>query len=234
VLEVNNCTIVFPSESGGAVAAPSDFSLSVREREILGLTGPSGCGKTALGTALLGILERPGRVACGSAVYSFRDGGAADIFALPEQKLRKLRGRELGMVFQDPVAALNPSRKISAQFLDVLRTHDRALTRAQRLNAAREMLERMMFAEPDRVMDSYPFELSGGMCQRAVIALALMPRPRLLIADEPTTALDTKNQAQILRLLRELRDSLDMSIILISHDMDVVSAIADTVVRMES
>jgi ABC-type dipeptide/oligopeptide/nickel transport system ATPase component len=234
MLEVQNLTICFPDRYGkrAAIIAPDSFNLSLRRGEILGLAGRSGCGKTAFGSALMGLLEKPGYAASGAAIFTRADGASVDLLRLKETQFRRLRGKEIGMIFQDPIAALHPSKKIASQCIETLQAHDRSLTRVDCLKIARDALGRMMFADPKKILQSYSFQLSGGMCQRVAIAMALALRPRLLIADEPTTSLDVKNQAQVLRLIREARDATGMSVILISHDAAVASAAADRVVTM--
>ncbi|MDR1603267.1 MAG: ABC transporter ATP-binding protein [Gracilibacteraceae bacterium] len=231
LLDVQNMTICFPTERGN-IYAPKEFSLTLRSGEILGLAGDSGCGKSAFASALLGILERPGRAVSGAALFTGQDGSGVDLLRITEQEFQSLRGGEIGMIFQDPVASLHPSRRIRAQFRETLRARGLGAKGSDGRNRMREALQRMMFADPDKILRSYPFELSGGMCQRVAIAFSLALNPRLLIADEPTTALDVKNQAQVLRLLRDMRDQTGMSVILISHDIAVVSAAADRIMQM--
>jgi peptide/nickel transport system ATP-binding protein/oligopeptide transport system ATP-binding protein len=231
LLGVQNMSVCFPTDRGN-VYAPKEINLTLRSGEILGLMGDSGCGKSAFASALLGILERPGCIVGGTATFAYKDDSTVDLLTLTEMGFKPLRGGEIGMIFQDPVSSLHPSRKIRAQFTEMLRARKMAFSHKDCREIAKEMLQRMMFADPDEILASYPFELSGGMCQRVSIALSLALKPRLLIADEPTTALDVKNQAQVLRLIREMRDRTGMSVILISHDIAVVSAAADRVIHM--
>ena len=231
MLDVSDLTVIFPMPDGTTLTPLADFCLSIGVGEIVGLCGPSGCGKTVFATALLGILEPPGFIAGGRAVFMCRDGESVDLFTLNERQFRQVRGREIGMIFQDPVASLHPARKISAVFTETLRAHCARLSQSLCHEIAEEWLGKMRFAEPKKILASYPFELSGGMCQRVAIAMALALHPRLLIADEPTTALDVKNEDQILRLLLDARNESGMAILLISHDMDVVTSVSDRIVR---
>jgi ABC-type dipeptide/oligopeptide/nickel transport system ATPase component len=215
-----------------------DFSFSLEPGEILGLSGPSGCGKTVLCTALLGMLEAPGYVKSGSVLYcSPRESPAAeiDLLKLSEKEWRLLRGGEISLIFQNPVQALNPSRTAGAQFIEALRVRRpniRPPSRRQAEETALSLLADTGLPDPRRVMESYPFELSGGMCQRVLIAMVLARRPALLIADEPTTSLDKKNEAQILGLFRKIRDTGRTGVLLVSHDGDVIKT-ADRIIRME-
>lgn len=233
MLDVTGLTISFPSADSGAVMPVDDFNFSIKEGEIAGLTGASGCGKTTFATALLGILEPPGYISKGSAFFVCRSTDTIDLFSLNEKQFRLIRGREIGMIFQDPVASLHPARKIAAQFAEVLRSHNRELLRKECDELAAQWLGEMRFTDPKKILGAYPFELSGGMCQRVTVAMALALRPRLLIADEPATALDAENERQILRLIGEARDRYGTSVILISHDTALVSSVADRVVRMD-
>jgi peptide/nickel transport system ATP-binding protein len=217
LLTVSELTVRF-----GETTVLDRFGLGVEKSEIVGLSGASGSGKTVLAAAVMGMLEAPGHIANGRIIF---DGRV--INSLTERELRTIRGHEIGMIFQDPIGSFNPSRKISAQFRE-------ALGRESYNSQAEELLLRMRFAEPRKILNSYPFELSGGMCQRAAIAVAIAPRPKLLIADEPTTALDIKNQSQIMALLGEIREKFGVAILLISHDKPLLSEIADRVVEMPS
>jgi ABC-type dipeptide/oligopeptide/nickel transport system ATPase component len=234
MLTVTDLTISFPSAGGHALTPIRDFCLSVGAGEIVGLAGASGCGKTAFASALLGILEPPGFVERGSAVFTRRDGTAVNLLSLTERQFRQVRGREIGIIFQDPLASLHQARTISAQFSETLRAHNVGDTRAKRDEIAAEWLDKMRLANPNKILASYPFEISGGMCQRVTIAMALAPRPRLLIADEPTTALDAQNQEQIMRLIREARDDCGASVILISHDLRLIERTCDRNTRMRA
>jgi peptide/nickel transport system ATP-binding protein len=194
---------------------------------MVGLVGESGCGKTAAALSILGLLPAPeGRIAGGRIVF---DGH--DLVGAGEDFLRRIRGNRIAMVFQDPLTSLNPYLRIGEQLVEVARLH-LGLSRKAARDRALAMLGRVGIGEPERRLRAYPHELSGGMCQRAVIAMALLCDPDLLIADEPTTALDVTIQAQILALLRELRGERGMAVMLISHDLGVVAGLCDRVVVM--
>jgi ABC-type dipeptide/oligopeptide/nickel transport system ATPase component len=236
MLTVSDLTVCFPL-AGGVIAPVRDFSLSVKRGEILGLSGPSGCGKTVFCTSLLGMVERPGYVKSGSIRYvqggaEGKDSDPLELTALPEKQWRHIRGREISMIFQNPFQSLNHSRTIGAQFVEALRAHRPRASRRECTEAARSLLSGAMLEDTRRIMKSYPFELSGGMCQRVMIAVALAHRPALLVADEPTTALDRKNEERILRLLAGIRETCRAGIILVSHDKDLIGAVADRTAAM--
>lgn len=193
--------------------------------EVTGLVGESGSGKTLTGLALLGLLPRTATI---SGSVRFED---QELVGLPAAELRKIRGRDVSMVFQDPSSALNPSVTIGRQIVDVLKAH-RDITKVDAKGIAKDLLHQVGLANPSRTLKSYGYELSGGMCQRVMIAMALACGPKLLIADEPTTALDVTIQAQIVDLLRELAEQRDLAVLLISHDLGVVAEVADRVITM--
>ncbi|MCR4265242.1 ABC transporter ATP-binding protein [Nitratireductor sp. ZSWI3] len=198
----------------------------VAEGEILSLVGESGCGKSMTAFSIMGLLPRAATMTGGRVLL-----GQTDLHALSQTERRKLRGDELAMIFQEPVASLNPLMTIGRQIAESLVVHRKTGGRDPR-RAAIAMLEEVGIPEPEIRCDQYPFELSGGMCQRAMIAMALICRPRLLIADEPTTALDVTIQAQILELMKRLRAETGTAILLITHDMGVVADMADRVAVM--
>jgi peptide/nickel transport system ATP-binding protein len=226
LLSVRNLTVEFTTRHG-PVQAVSSVDLDVSNGETLGIVGESGSGKSVTSYAVMRILDAAGRIAGGSVIFS----GIA-IEAQSESAMRDLRGREISMIFQNPRAALNPIRKVGQQIEDVLIEHAVASPATARARAI-EALDRVRIARPAERYHAYPFELSGGMCQRIVIALALACRPRLLIADEPTTGLDVTTQKAVMELLVELTRERGMSTILITHDLGLASAYADRVVVME-
>lgn len=227
LLSVENVSLEFRTR-GGTVRALDRVSLSVGRGEIVGLVGESGSGKSVLCYALLGLSDRAARITSGSIRF---DG--MDLRAASERELQDLRGREIGMVFQNPRAALNPIRTIGHQLEDVLRRHH--AIRSQDLRArAIDSLREVAIADPQRRFDAYPFELSGGMCQRVMIALAMSSRPRLLIADEPTTGLDVTTQAAVLALIRERARADRVATLLITHDLALAADFCDRIVVMHA
>jgi oligopeptide/dipeptide ABC transporter ATP-binding protein len=213
--------------SGGVVRAVDGIGFSVAAGTSLGIVGESGCGKTMTALALMRLLPSPpARIVSGRILF---DG--EDVVSLDEARLRELRGNAMAMIYQDPMTSLNPVFSIGEQIAEVVRLH-RDASRAAAMARAVEMLELVGIPDPSRCARSYPHQLSGGMRQRAVIAMALACHPKLLIADEPTTALDVTIQAQILDLMRRLQQELDTAIILITHDLGVIADLVDTVVVM--
>jgi len=225
LLTVRELRTVFPSEEG-LITAVDDVSLSVSAGEILAVVGESGSGKTMTFLSVLRLVPPPGRVMGGEVLL---DG--VNLSTAPEQAMRKIRGAGIAMVFQDPLTALNPVFTIGDQMLEVIRAHTN-MNRRQALERAVEVLERVHIPAPARRIDDYPHQLSGGMRQRVLIAMAIVLRPKVLIADEPTTALDVTVQAQILELLAELRSELGMGMVLITHDLGLVAKYADRVAVM--
>jgi oligopeptide transport system ATP-binding protein len=209
--------------SRGTVYAVNGISFDVAAGETLGIVGESGCGKSVTSLALLGILARAGRVTGGSALFQGRD-----LLKLDDEQLRKIRGREIAMIFQDPMSSLNPVLTIGRQIREALETHF-GMERRPADRRATELLEQVGIPSARARLEDYPHQFSGGMRQRAMIAMALACEPKLLIADEPTTALDVTIQAQILDLLRELVSERDTSLILITHDLGVVAGICERV-----
>ncbi len=209
--------------AGGSREVLAGVDLSVREGEVLGLVGGSGGGKTTIALALLGLLPRGVAEVAGSVLFRGRE-----LLGRPEEELRALRGREIGVVFQEPLLALNPVLSIGDQVGESAEIH-LGLPRRKARRIAAEMLARVGVPEPDRRLDEYPHQLSGGMRQRALIAAALVNRPSLLVADEPTSALDVTTQAAIIELLRDLRRETGMAVLLVTHDFGVVAELADRV-----
>jgi peptide/nickel transport system ATP-binding protein len=227
LLDVNDLTVEFATRRG-IVKAVQHVNISVAKGETLGVVGESGSGKSVTSYAVMRILDRAGKIAEGSVVFS-----GIDIEAATENEMRDLRGREISMIFQNPRAALNPIRKVGDQIEDVLRQHVQQSTVTDRGEKAIEALEQVKIARPRERYHAYPFELSGGMCQRVVIALALACNPQLLIADEPTTGLDVTTQKAVMDLIVELTKRRGMSTILITHDLGLAAAYCDRVVVME-
>ncbi|WFU17357.1 ABC transporter ATP-binding protein [Bradyrhizobium sp. CB3481] len=226
LLDVSDLTVEFTTRRG-IVKAVQHVNISVAKGETLGIVGESGSGKSVTSYAVMRILDRAGRIAEGSVMFS-----GIDVKAAGENEMRDLRGREISMIFQNPRAALNPIRKVGDQIEDVLRQHVQSAA-SDRGEKAIQALEQVKIARPRERYHAYPFELSGGMCQRVVIALALACNPRLLIADEPTTGLDVTTQKAVMDLIVELTKRRHMSTILITHDLGLAAAYCDRVVVME-
>jgi peptide/nickel transport system ATP-binding protein len=226
LLDIKNLTVEFATRRG-TVQAVKAIDVSVAKGETVAIVGESGSGKSVTSYAVVRILDRAGKVAEGSISFS-----GVDLVAASEAQMRDIRGREISMIFQNPRAALNPIRKVGKQIEDVLLEHVQA-TRATAREKAIEALAKVRIARPEERYDAYPFELSGGMCQRVVIALALACQPQLLIADEPTTGLDVTTQKAVMDLIVELTRERGMSTILITHDLGLAAAYCDKVVVME-
>jgi peptide/nickel transport system ATP-binding protein len=227
LLDVNDLTVEFATRRG-IVKAVQHVNITVAKGETLGIVGESGSGKSVTSYAVMRILDRAGKIAEGSVMFS-----GIDVKTATEDQMRDLRGREISMIFQNPRAALNPIRKVGDQIEDVLRQHVQQSTVGDRGEKAIEALEQVKIARPRERYHAYPFELSGGMCQRVVIALALACNPQLLIADEPTTGLDVTTQKAVMDLIVELTKRRGMSTILITHDLGLAAAYCDRVVVME-
>jgi peptide/nickel transport system ATP-binding protein len=226
LLDIRDLTVEFATRKG-AVQAVKHIDISVAKGETLAIVGESGSGKSVTSYAVMRILDRAGRIAGGSVTFS-----GVDIRAASEKTMREMRGREFSMVFQNPRAALNPIRKVGHQIEDVLREHALAGSDTARRMSI-DILAKVRIANPEERYHAFPFELSGGMCQRVVIALALACRPQLLIADEPTTGLDVTTQKTVMDLITELTRERGMSTILITHDLGLAAAYCDRVVVME-
>ena len=225
IIRVNNLRVAFPSR-GLMAEAVRGVDFIVENGEALGVLGESGSGKSVSALAILGLIQHPGRVTAGT-IY-FED---TNLLALSEREMRALRGRNISMVFQDPLSAFNPVYKIGKQILDVIYTHTSYSKVRARIRAL-EVLDLVGLPDPNRIMNSYPHELSGGMRQRALIGMALACEPKLLIADEPTTALDVTVQAQIVELFRELRGQLGLTLIYITHNLDLMAELCDRAIVM--
>ena len=225
LLSVRDLAVSFEGEDG-VTRAVDGVSLDLAPGEILALVGESGCGKSVTALSLMGLLGAPNAVTTGSARY-----GDSELIGASDDTLRKLRGEELAMVFQDPLSSLNPVLRVGDQIAEQILAH-REVSRADARARAIELLDRVGIPEPQQRADSYPHELSGGMRQRVMIAMALVLDPEILIADEPTTALDVTVQAQILDLVRELQAEHGTAVVLITHDLGVIAETADEVAVM--
>jgi len=225
LLAVRNLRVEFPTRSGPLVAV-HDVSFDIAPGEVLGVVGESGAGKSLTGAAIIGLIDPPGRIAHGDIVL---DGRRID--NLRDEAMRRIRGREIGAIFQDPLTSLNPLYTIGRQLVETIRTHLPASEAEARARAV-SLLEEVGIPAAARRIDHYPHQFSGGMRQRVVIALALAARPKLVIADEPTTALDVSIQAQIIQLIKRLCREHGTSVMLITHDMGVIAETADRVAVM--
>jgi peptide/nickel transport system ATP-binding protein len=225
LLEVRHLRVEFPTRRGALVAL-DDVSFSIAEGEVLGVVGESGAGKSLTGAAIIGLLEAPGRIAGGEILLR-----GQRIDHLDEEAMRRIRGKEIGAIFQDPLTSLNPLYTIGRQLVETIRTH-LDLSHAAAERRAIDLLESTGIPAARQRIDHYPHQFSGGMRQRVVIALALAAEPRLIVADEPTTALDVSIQAQIIALLKSLCREHGTAIMLVTHDMGVIAETADRVAVM--
>jgi peptide/nickel transport system ATP-binding protein len=225
VLSVRNLRVEFPTRHGTLVAV-DDVSFDIASGEVLGVVGESGAGKSMTGTAIIGLLEPPGRIAGGEVLLN-----GERIDNLPHARMRQIRGHRIGMVFQDPLTSLNPLYRVGQQIIETIRTHTPVSESVARKQAIDLLAEVGIQGAVSRI-DSYPHEFSGGMRQRVVLALALCAEPSLIIADEPTTALDVSIQAQIIQLLKRLCRERGTAVLLITHDMGVIAETADRVAVM--
>ena len=226
LIEIEGLRVIFHGDDGRATHAVDRVDLSVANGATLGLVGESGCGKSVTSLAIMGLLSKHSAVVSGSIRF---DG--FDLLDVPDETLRDLRGNRLAMIFQEPMTSLNPSFTIGEQIIETILRHRGGSRRTARERAI-DLLRRVHISSPERRIDEYPHKLSGGMRQRVMIAMALACDPMLLIADEPTTALDVTLQAQILDLMRELKAASGAAIILITHDLGVVAEVADRVLVM--
>jgi peptide/nickel transport system ATP-binding protein len=225
VLSVRDLRVEFVTRRG-ALKAIDGISFDIGKGEVLGVVGESGAGKSVTGSAVIGLIDPPGRIAGGEILLS-----GMRIDNLPPEEMRRVRGKRIGMIFQDPLTSLNPLYRISEQLVETIRTHTNLSSSAARKRAI-DLLAEVGIPAPDKRIDSYPHEFSGGMRQRVVIALALCAEPELIIADEPTTALDVSVQAQIITLLKRLGRERGTAIMLVTHDMGVIAETADRVAVM--
>ncbi len=226
LLDVKNLKTYFYSDSG-RVLAVDDVSFHVRQGETLGIVGESGCGKSVSCMSILRLIETPpGKYEGGQILFE-----GENLLSVPDSRIRQIRGNEISFIFQEPMTSLNPIFKIGDQIGEALVLHQ-GMTKKEAHQHAIEMLRTVRIPNPERVVDDYPFALSGGMRQRAMIAMALACKPKLLIADEPTTALDVTIQAQVLDLMNKLKDETGASIIFITHDLGVIAEMSDRVMVM--
>ncbi|GKV64365.1 MULTISPECIES: ABC transporter ATP-binding protein [Sporosarcina] len=226
LLSIEGLDVEFRSSSS-TVKAVNGVNLTLKKKETLGIVGESGSGKSVTATALMQLIPSPpGKISSGKILFN-----GTDLLTLSKKEMRAIRGNEIAMIFQDPMTSLNPVFTVGNQIIEAIRQHKKLSKKEARLEAI-EMLKTVGIPEPEKRIDMYPHEFSGGMRQRAMIAIALSCNPKLLIADEPTTALDVTVQAQILELMKDLQESNDTSIIMITHDLGVVWEMCDNIIVM--
>ena len=226
VLEIKELKSYFYTEKGVAKAVDG-VNITIPKGKIIGLVGESGCGKSMTARSIMGLLKYPGKIAGGSILLEGKD-----LAKLPERELRKICGNDISMIFQEPMTSLNPVLKVGRQVQETLLVHDRTIGKEEAKKRVIDMFEKVGIPEAGKRYDSYPHELSGGLRQRVMIAMAMICKPHLLIADEPTTALDVTIEAQILRLMKQLRDETGTSVLIITHNLGVVAEICDYVYVM--
>ena len=227
LLSVKDLRTEFFSSKTSSVTAIKDVSFDMYRGEVLGLVGESGCGKSVTSLSIMQLLkDTPGKVTNGSATL---DG--VNLVEASDTQIRDIRGGKMSMIFQEPMSALNPSMRIDKQMIETIRLHQ-DMTKEQALAHAADMLKKVGIPDPARVLKNYPHQLSGGMSQRVMIAMALSNNPELLIADEPTTALDVTIQAQVLDLIRDMKEKMNSSVIMITHDLGVVASLCDRILIM--
>ncbi len=226
LLRVEDLKVGFQTE-GGFLRAVDGVDFAVNKKERFGIIGESGCGKSVTALSILRLIqEPPGKILSGKIWF-----GGKNLLELGKEEIRKIRGKRISMIFQEPVASLNPVFTVGSQIAEVFQVHEK-LSRHQAWNRAVEMIKQVRIPDPEQRAKEYPHQLSGGMCQRIMIAMALALSPELLIADEPTTALDVTIQAQILELINDLTDKMGMSLILITHDLGVIAQTVERVMVM--
>jgi oligopeptide transport system ATP-binding protein len=226
LLEIKNLRTVFKTYAG-QVSAINDVTISIGYGEAVGIVGESGSGKSVTMLSVMKLLSENGKVSAGEIKFDGRD-----MAGLSEKEIQRIRGNEIGMIFQDPMTSLNPVFTIGNQLVEAIMKHNRRMPAKQAMEKAIEMLKLVGMPSPEKRFHQYPHEFSGGMRQRVMIAMALSCEPKLLIADEPTTALDVTIQAQIIELMKDLKDKINMSIILITHDLGLVADICERVIVM--
>lgn len=228
LLRIEHCNIGYTQGKGKGTTAVKDVSFSVKEGELVCIVGESGSGKTTLIRGILGLLPGGGKITQGKILM-----GDTDLTQLSEQQWRDLRGKEIGMIFQNSAAALDPIQKVLPQYTESIRVHDKGATKEKCKELASKMFSLLCLKDIPRVLKSYPCQLSGGMNQRVGIAMAVTSSPKLLLADEPTSALDVTVQAQVVQQIKELKETLNTTVIMVTHNMGVASYLADKIVVMK-
>lgn len=232
LLEVQNLRTYFQTKKG-VVKAVDDVSFSIKRGETVGLVGESGSGKSVLSLSIMGLVPKPGRIVAGKILFQLTNiGTPVDLLTLSKKQMRSVRGAQIAMIFQEPMTALNPVFTVGDQIAEAIELHQGGSNQQIREQTI-EMLNLVKIPMPHRRVDDYPHQLSGGQRQRVMIAMALACNPSLLIADEPTTALDVTVQAQILDLMIELQEKLNMALLMVTHDFGVVAEVADRVIVMK-
>lgn len=225
LIKIENCVVRY---DGGAVAV-DDVSLNVKKGEIVCIVGESGSGKTTLIRAILGLLSSGGKISSGNIWF-----GGRDLTTLSRPEFNEIRGKEIAMIFQSTAGALDPIQRVEKQYIESIRVHDKKTTKEACKEIAAKMFKMMNLMDTDRVLRSYPWELSGGMNQRVGIAMAMTAQPTLLLADEPTSALDVTVQSQVVEQIKELKEKFDTTIIMVTHNMGVASYLADKIGVMKN
>jgi len=232
LLDIRDLEVQF-DDPEGTVYAVNGVDLALDNRRVMGVVGESGCGKSVMSRAVMNILDTKGQIVSGQVLFRSQQLGWLDLATLPEDgpQIRRIRGKEIAMIFQEPLAALSPVHKVGNQVMEMIRLHE-DVTKQEARNRTIQLLGQVGIPDPQKRVDQYTYELSGGMRQRVMVAMAIACRPQLLIADEPTTALDVTIQAQILKLIRDLNEEFGMAVMIISHDLGVIAELADDVAVM--
>ncbi|MCI6255040.1 MAG: ABC transporter ATP-binding protein [Clostridiales bacterium] len=228
ILDVQNLQVKFRVSKTDYLTAIEDVSFKVHRKEVLGIVGESGCGKSVTANAILRLLPpQTSQISNGKIMFQ-----GEDLAGLSNKEMRRIRGNKISMIFQEPMTSLNPVYRIGDQMVEMYRAQNKRMSKKEAMKKAVEMLDKVGIPSPEERVKDFPHQLSGGMRQRVMIAMALSARPELLIADEPTTALDVTIQAQVLQLMKQLQEEMDTAVMLITHDMGVVAEIADSVMVM--